>query len=116
MHSMCECGWHCEVLFGDETMREGCTHLQCRQQCGFQVSDVTRFRYINALLWLYLWLSQALLPVTTGDDFWSAKGAQLLRFGPFDDISRLIGRAVIPFILWYVVDWMIRRRQRRAAV
>ncbi|MBI1274037.1 MAG: hypothetical protein GC131_08140 [Alphaproteobacteria bacterium] len=61
-------------------------------------------RIINAAVWLYLWLSQVMMPVVDGSDFWAEKGRQLLQFGPFDDPSRLMGRAIIPLILWFVID------------
>ena len=70
-------------------------------------------RIINAIVWLELWLSQALTPVMTGGDFWTEKAKQLFRFGPFDDPYRLAGRAVIPLLLWLGIDWRLRRRARR---
>jgi hypothetical protein len=45
-----------------------------------------------------------LLPVATPEDFWSDKGRQLFRLGPFDDPARLMGRAIIPFVLWLAID------------
>jgi hypothetical protein len=69
-----------------------------------------RYRIINGIVWLYLWLSQVMLPVVTDGDFWSEKGKQLFRFGPFDDPVRLTGRAIIPLVLWVIIDWIIRRQ------
>jgi|HubBroStandDraft_4_1064222.scaffolds.fasta_scaffold70518_4 hypothetical protein len=62
----------------------------------------------------YLWLSQALTPVARPDDFWAEKGRQLIRFGPFDDSYRLLGRAAIPFLLWLGIDLLLRRRRFHA--
>ncbi|GEM_PF-5954357 len=72
-------------------------------------------RAINIIFWLYIWLSQALLPViATNDDFWAEKGKQLFRLNPhFDDPARLIGNALIPFVCWLVIDWGLRRRAKR---
>jgi len=71
---------------------------------------VGKWRVINAAVWLY----QVLLPVYPPvDDFWGAKAQQLFRFGPFDDVARLLGRALIPFILWFLIDWAIRRRSAK---
>ncbi len=69
-------------------------------------------RVINGLVWLYLWLSQVLMPVTTPGDFWAQKAAQLVEFGPFNDIPRLIGRGIIPLGFCLLFDFAIRRRQR----
>jgi hypothetical protein len=74
------------------------------------MASTSRFRIANGVLWLYLWLSQALVPVITTGNFWSAKGRQLFSFGPFDDIESLLARAAIPFFLWLMIDWWIRRR------
>jgi hypothetical protein len=69
-------------------------------------------RIINAIIWLYLWLSDALQPVETGGDFRSEKTKQFFRLNHhIDDPFRFAGNAVIPFLLWLVIDWRIRRRQ-----
>jgi hypothetical protein len=72
---------------------------------------MAKARIINAIIWLYLWLSQALMPVPRPDDFWAEKAKQLIRFGPFDDSYRLMGQAAIPFLLWFGIDLLLRRRQ-----
>jgi len=76
----------------------------------------TRGRTVNAVVWLYLWLSQTLHPVITAGDYWTEKAKQLVRFGPFDDIPRLVGQGVIPLVLWFVIDRILRRRARRKAM
>lgn len=70
-------------------------------------------RAINAAVWLYLWLSQILMPVTAPGDFWAQKAAQLVQFGPFDDMPRLVGRGIIPFLFWLLIDFGVRRRQKK---
>jgi hypothetical protein len=69
-------------------------------------------RVANAVFWLYVWLSNVLTPAAPSHDFWAAKAMQLAQFGPFDDIPALLGRAVIPAILWAVIDWRIRSRAK----
>jgi hypothetical protein len=68
-------------------------------------------RIINGIFWLWMWLSSAMLPVTANTDkFWSAKLAQLFILNPnIDDIFRLLGNALIPFILWGIIDRFIKR-------
>jgi hypothetical protein len=73
-------------------------------------------RIINALVWLYIWLCQVLLPVHA-PDFVVAKIQQLFRFGPFDDLPRLLGRAFVPLVFWAVIDWRMRQStQHKSAV
>jgi hypothetical protein len=69
-------------------------------------------RIINAMIWLYIWLCQILLPVHA-PDFVDAKIQQLFRFGPFDDLPRLMGRAFVPLVFWAVIDWRLRQSSRR---
>jgi hypothetical protein len=67
-------------------------------------------RIVNAIFWLYAWLSQALLPVTTLGDFWTEKSKQLFRLNP--DLYhpvRLFGFAVIPLVFWFGIDRALRR-------
>ncbi len=71
-------------------------------------------RIVNALLWLYLWLSDALSPAITPGDFWAEKGRQLFRLNShLNDPPRLIGNAIIPIVLWLAIDWALRRVQKR---
>jgi hypothetical protein len=46
--------------------------------------------------------------------FLGREGRQLIRFGPFDDSYRLLGRAAIPFLLWLGIDLLLRRRRFHA--
>jgi hypothetical protein len=72
-------------------------------------SGMRNGRIINALVWLYVWLCQILLPVHA-PDFVDAKIQQLFHFGPFDDLPRLMGRAFVPLVFWAVIDWRLRRQ------
>jgi hypothetical protein len=75
---------------------------------------MTRYRIINAIFWLYLWLSDVMQPVVSEGDFWSEKATQLLRLNQnFDDPPRLIGNAIIPVVLWFVIDLWLRRKRKR---
>jgi len=72
-------------------------------------------RIVNAIFWIYIWLSGALLllQVTTPGDFWVEKGKQLFRLNPnVDDPARLFGNAIPPFFLWCLLDWILRRSGR----
>jgi hypothetical protein len=53
-------------------------------------------RIINALVWIGVFLATA------------------IAFHGFDDPFRLTGEAVVPFILWFIIDWIIRARSRAA--
>jgi len=66
------------------------------------------FRIFNTMVWCWAALSNVLAPVVTDGDFWIERGKQLFQLGPVDDMPRLLGRAVIPFILWLLFDWVIR--------
>jgi hypothetical protein len=71
-------------------------------------------RILNAIFWLYIWLSDALMPVTGSGDFWAAKGRQLFRLNSnFNDPPRLIGSTITILVLWFVIDWALRRVSRR---
>lgn len=73
-----------------------------------------KLRIANAVFWVYVWLSQIhLLPVTIGPNYWRAATRLLWHFGPFDDIAQLIARALVPLILWALIDWRLRRIQLR---
>ncbi len=70
-------------------------------------------RIVNAIFWLYIWLSEALMPVVTPGDFWVEKGKQLFRFNShINDPAVFIGNGIIPFILWLAIDWALRRARR----
>jgi hypothetical protein len=68
-------------------------------------------RIINAIFWLYVWLSNILNPVIMTDgNFWSEKAKQLVRLNEHvDDPARLVGNAIIPAVLWFAIDWGLRR-------
>ena len=66
------------------------------------------FRIFNTMVWCWVALSNLLTPVLTESDFWIEKGRKLFQLGPVDDMPRLLGPAVIPFLLWLLFDWIIR--------
>jgi hypothetical protein len=79
-------------------------------------------RIINAIFWIYLWLSDAMMPVIENQEhFWTEKGKQLFRLNRYlisdlynlpSRIGLLIGTAIIPLVLWFVIDWILRRAAR----
>jgi hypothetical protein len=72
------------------------------------------YRIINGIIWLYLWLSDVMQPVTADGDFWAEKLKQFFRLNEhFDDPARLVGNAILPAVLWFIIDWGIRRKQAR---
>jgi hypothetical protein len=72
-------------------------------------------RIANLIFWLYMWLSQTLLPVANPDDYWSEKASQLFKLNPhLNDLAQLLGDAIFPFMLWLSLDWGLRRRARRS--
>jgi hypothetical protein len=48
-------------------------------------------RLINAAIWLAVWIGIA------------------FAFNAFNDPPRLLGEAIIPLILWFLIDWGLRR-------
>lgn len=63
---------------------------------------MTRGRIVNIVVWLYLWLSDALAGVTGSSDYWTEKWRQLFRLNHnFDDPLVLLGNAVPLFLLYY---------------
>ena len=76
--------------------------------------SVANLKLFNAVVWLYLWLSQALSPtfVPPGGDYWTEKAIQVFSFGPFDDIPRLLGRGVWVFVLWLTIHLFLGRQKK----
>jgi hypothetical protein len=75
---------------------------------------MSRARIVNAVVCLYLWLSDALQPKVTDGDFWAEQVRQLFRPNShITDLPRLLGNAVIPFLVWLAVDWHLRRKAKR---
>ena len=81
-----------------------------------------RARIVNGGFWLYLWLSDAMMPVVENqENFWTEKGKQLFRLNRYlisdfyslpTQIGLVIGTAIIPLVLWFVIDWSLRRTGR----
>lgn len=71
-------------------------------------------RIVNAIFWLWMWLSAAMMPVTSGaDNFWAAKATQLFSLNPnIQDIPRFVGNAVLPLILWFVFDRILKSKTK----
>lgn len=70
-------------------------------------------RYINIAVWFYLWVSDILNPVVTNGDFWTEKAKQALQLNQhIDDPARLLGSAIIPFVLWLAIDLLLQWLQR----
>jgi hypothetical protein len=80
-----------------------------------QSAPATKARLINGAVFLYLWLSYALKPaiVPEGGDYWAEKVKQLFRFGPFDDIPRLLGQGVFLLPIWLVVHLLLGRMNKK---
>lgn len=72
-------------------------------------------RIINGVIFLYLWLSYTLKPtiVPEGGDYWAEKAKQLFRFGPFDDIPRLMGQGVFLLPIWFVIHLLLGRMKKK---
>jgi hypothetical protein len=72
-----------------------------------------RARIINAIFWLWLWLSDVFSPVATDADFWIEKARQLFRANRniVNDPAAFAGNAVIPALLWFALDRGLRRRR-----
>lgn len=71
-------------------------------------------RVVNGIFWLWIWLSAAMMPVTSDtDNFWAAKAAQLFSLNPnIQDIPRFIGNAVFPLMLWFVFDRILKPKAK----
>jgi len=74
-------------------------------------------RLLNAAIWAWLSLSNALSPVASqGSEFWFSKAMQLFQVNQylFSDLSRFAARSTIPLILWFLIDrWLSRRATKR---
>ena len=78
------------------------------------MSPKPALRVANGIFWLWMWLSAAMMPVISGpDNFWAAKAAQLFSLNPnIQDIPRFVGNAVLPFILWFVFDRILKSKTK----
>lgn len=74
----------------------------------------TTSRITNGIFWLWMWLSAAMMPVTNGsDDFWAGKTVQLFSLNPnIHDTPRLAGNILIPLILWFIFDRIIKPKSK----
>ena len=79
----------------------------------------TAGRIINAVFWLYMWLSGVLEPVVspaTDADFFCIKAKQVISLNQtlINDYARFLGQGILPFLFWAGIDYVIRRRTARA--
>jgi len=76
-----------------------------------------KLRLLNAVVWIWLCLSNALLPVASqGSDFWFSKAMQLFELNPYlqSDPARFAIRSIIPLVFWFLIDrWLSWRNPRR---
>jgi len=72
-------------------------------------------RIVNVVLWLYIWFSAVLYPVTAPTaDFWKAKSWQLISFNPsLRHPAEFVGFGLIPIVLWFAIDYGLHRASRR---
>jgi len=80
-------------------------------------------RIINAIFWAYVWLSDGMDPITKNlGHFWSQWFLQWVEpnrhiFSTYHnfpaEIGYAIGRGLVFFIPWLVIDWMMRRSGRK---
>jgi hypothetical protein len=67
------------------------------RRCGIRKGPMGKARIINAIFWLWLWLSDVFSPVATDADFWTEKATQLFRFNEsINDPARFVGNAYYP--------------------
>ena len=71
-------------------------------------------RILNGIFWLWIWLSSAMMPITADtDNYWAAKVAQLFSLNPnIQDAPRLIGNAILPLILWFILDRILKSKEK----
>ena len=87
--------WHVSSFCWAISVRSDNRHMGIRS---------TTYRVINAILWLYLCLSDVMHPVITTGDFWSEKFQQVFHLNRnFGDPARLLVNAMIPVVLWFAI-------------
>ena len=76
-----------------------------------------KLRILNAVVWIWLCMSNALMPVASqGSDFWFSKAMQLFELNRYlsSDLTKFATRSIIPVVLWFVIDrWLSWRNPRR---
>lgn len=76
------------------------------------MSLITSPRILNGIFWLWMWLSSVMMPITADtDNYWTAKVSQLFSLNPnIQDTPRLIGNAILPLILWFILDRILKSK------
>jgi hypothetical protein len=68
------------------------------------------YRILNAIVWLWLRLSDVLQPVD------GSLLEKLFRLNSHsDEPARLLGNDLLPFVFWLAIDSALRRRRRKVA-
>jgi hypothetical protein len=68
------------------------------------------YRILNAIVWLWLRLSDVLQPVD------GSLLEKLFRLNShIDEPARLLGNDLLPFVFWLAIDSALRRRRRKVA-
>ena len=72
-------------------------------------------RIVNAIIWVWLWLSDVMVPTDHVEGFWIEKARQLFRFHQdFEHPQVLLGKTVFALVMWFAIDRALRRRELRA--
>lgn len=75
-----------------------------------------KLRLLNAVVWIWLCLSNALMPVASqGSEFWFSKAMQLFELNQYllSDPAHFAARSIIPLVLWFLIDrWLSWRNAR----
>jgi hypothetical protein len=82
-------------------------------------SGFSRGQKINAAVWMYVWLSNVLMPVTVppGGDFWVEWSKHLIQVNESllgGDFSRWAASAMFPFIFWWAIHRLLQQRRIKA--
>lgn len=103
----CDCGYDFEAGLIKES------YLLAKSERRLLMHVVLSLRAANAVFWLWMLFSAAMLPVVGGKDFWAAKSAQLFALNPhLSDLPRFLGNALIPLLLWFMFDLAFRQGRR----
>jgi hypothetical protein len=68
------------------------------------------FRLLNTVVWVWLGVSNALMPVASqGSEFWFSKLTQLFQINEYlpSEPALFIRHLIIPLVLWFLIDrWL----------
>jgi len=72
-------------------------------------------RVVNAIVWVWLWLSDVMVPTNHTEGFWMEKVRQLFQVDvSLDHPGVLLGKTVFALVMWFAIDRALRRRELRA--